>query len=273
MLFISSRVHLSNEDEIGDDEFWDLRIQRGMLTHRSVLPGGFADIQRAVAGQRILILVHGYNNEFADVIRAYDLIEHQTRRHMRNKYDLILGYTWPGGDSRFEYLPAKTRAGAIAPRFCENLRRLHAPTDLRLESIDVMTHSMGARVSLEALKHLTRRNVVRNLFLLASAVDNESIERDEEYFTANRRVRNSFVFHSRHDQVLSLAYRAVEFDRALGQNGPENPADIVEHSPQTLVVNCKNKIQSHGDYKSTDAVYKFLSRNVDTVQARQFSTL
>ena len=31
MLFISSRKNLTNEDEIGEDEFWDLRIRRGML--------------------------------------------------------------------------------------------------------------------------------------------------------------------------------------------------------------------------------------------------
>ena len=81
--------------------------------------------------------------------------------------------------------------------------------------------------------------------LLASAVDNESLERGEEYFVANRKVRNSFVFHSRHDQVLGFAFRIAEFDRALGQNGPENPGDIMDHSSHTLVINCKNKIRGH----------------------------
>ena len=139
--------------------------------------------------------------------------------------------------------------------------------------MDLMTHSMGARVALEALKHLRTRQVIRNLVLLASAVDNESLERGAEYFTANGRVRNSFVFHSRHDQVLGLAYRFAEFDRALGQNGPEDPANIVEHSPHTFVVNCKNKIQRHGDYKSEDDIYKYLAKNVNNVRARQFATL
>jgi hypothetical protein len=115
--------------------------------------------------------------------------------------------------------------------------------------------------------------VVRNLILLASAVDNESIEHGEEYFSATGRVQNSFVFHSRHDQVLNLAYRIAEFDRALGLHGPEDPGNIIARSKHTLVVNCKRKIKGHGEYKGADAIYKFLNRNVNGVTANQFSTL
>ena len=31
-------------------------------------------MQSAVSGKRVLIIVHGYNNEFEDITRAYDLI-------------------------------------------------------------------------------------------------------------------------------------------------------------------------------------------------------
>lgn len=271
MLFISSRLDLGNEDRIGPDQFWDIGIRRGLETSRTNIDR-LSPIQEAVAGKRVLLLVHGYNNEFDDIVRAYDLVDSQSSRLMQGKYDLVIGYTWPGGDNRFEYFSAKTRAGAIAPRFSENLRQLHQRST-RPKSLDVMTHSMGARVALEALKHLTTRNVIRNLILLASAVDNESIERNEEYFSANSKPSNSFVFHSRHDQVLSVAYRIAEFDRALGLHGPENPGDIIAHSRNTRVVNCKRVIKSHGDYKGEDEVYRYLNGNVDGVTAPQFSTL
>lgn len=271
MLFISSRHELGNEDRIGPDEFWDLKIRRGMLSTEKKL-SGIRDIGKAVQGKKVLLLVHGYNNEFEDIIRAYDLIEESAAKHMKNQYDLVVGYTWPGGDNRFEYFSAKTRAGAIAPRFCDNLRALHSAAN-RPAALDVMTHSMGARVAYEALKHLSPKNVVRNLIHMAAAVDNESIEKNEEYFVANNRVQNSFVFHSRHDQVLNLAYRLAEWDNALGLHGPEDPADMMTHSKHTFVINCKRFIKAHGDYKGEREVYRYLDTQVAAPSGPQFSSL
>lgn len=275
MLFVSSRKTLENENQIGtQDQFFDLRIRRGLNVAPTDPPleDGLQTLKEQVAGKRVLLLVHGYNNEWADVIRAYAVIDASVRRLMRNKYDLVVGYTWPGGDDRFDYFAAKTRAGALSPRFQELLRELHS-RDTRPAALDLMTHSMGARLSLEALSLLSTRNVVRNLFLMAAAVDNESVERGEEYFAANKRVRNSFIFHSKNDQVLNLAFRLAEFDRALGLHGPEDPADVMRHAAHTLVVNCKHHIKGHGDYKSEEQIYRFLNRNVDQVSSSQFSTL
>ena len=272
MLFISSRKSLFDDDEIGRaDEFWDLDVRRGMLFGQQQL-GGIADIRNLIKGKKVLLLVHGYNNQLEDVIRAYDVIENNASKLMKDKYDFIIGYTWPGGDDRFDYFAAKTRAGAIAPRFSENLRDLHSAAT-RAKSLDVMTHSMGARVAYEGLKLLSSRNVVRNLMNMASAVDNESIEKGEEYFVANGRVRNSFVFHSRHDQVLNLAYRFAEFDSALGLHGPEDPGDILQNANHTFVVNCKRVIKGHGEYKAEESVYKYLNGQVDKPNGVQFSSL
>lgn len=275
MLFISARKGLSDENRIGPDQVFDIKIVRGVAPDPDTLlplDGGIDAVRNAVDGKKVLVIVHGYNNEFADIARAYDLIEDQTKKNMKTKYDLVVGYTWPGGDDRFDYFAAKTRSGSLAPRFCENLRQLHSSAT-RPKALDVMTHSMGARLTLEALKQLTTTKVVRNLFLTAAAVDNESIEKGEEYFTANGRARNSFVFHSNNDQVLKFGYNVAEWDRALGLNGPENPGDIIKHSKSTLVINCKRKINGHGEYKSQDEIYKFLNKQVETVTADQFSTL
>ena len=271
MLFISSRDQLGNEDKLGPDEFWDIKIRRGVLVDNDELDD-FSDIQKAVKGKKVLVVVHGYNNEFEDIVRAYDIIENQTKRFMQGKYDIVIGYTWPGGDSGLEYFSAKRRAGTVAPRFAQNLRDLHKASH-RPAAMDVMTHSMGTRVAYEALKRFTTGGVVRNLFSMAAAVDNESIEKDQEYFQSNKRVKNSFVFHSRHDQVLNLAYRAAEWDRALGLHGPEDPGDIMRHSAHTYVVNCKGCIKAHGDYKSEDRIYKYLDGQVSTPSGSQFDSI
>jgi pimeloyl-ACP methyl ester carboxylesterase len=50
-------------------------------------------------------------------------------------------------------------------------------------TLDVMGHSMGCRVSLLALQgKLLLPKMIRNIYLTAAAVDNESIEKDEEYY-------------------------------------------------------------------------------------------
>lgn len=272
MLFISSRKDLDNENEIGADQFWDIKIVRELATDRDELPTGIAALKEAVAGKKVLIIVHGYNNEFDDIIRAYDLIEGHTAKQMKGKYDIVIGYTWPGGDSKFDYGAAKRRAGVLAPRFAENLRQLHS-SKTRPKSIDIMTHSMGSRLALKALGTLNTKNVVRNLFLTAPAVDNECLEHGEEHFTANSKVGNTFVFHSKRDGTLRFAYAAAEWDRALGLHGPEDPADIMKHSKHTLVINCKHKIGGHGDYKTQEDIYKFLNKQVEGVSSNQFSTL
>ena len=142
-----------------------------------------------------------------------------------------------------------------------------------------MGHSMGVRVILKALK--TRPEpVVRNVFTMAAAVDNESIEVGEEFFLSTRRCQNVFVFHSKHDAVLKLAYIAAEFDFALGLRGPEDPHDIISHSPtadpappNVFVANCKHHIRRHGAYKRTDVIYDYISSFLGGMVPDQYETL
>lgn len=52
------------------------------------------------------------------------------------------------------------------------------------------------------------------------------------------------------------------------EHGPDDPANVIQRSPTTLVVNCKNHVRSHGDDKST-------TRSTDTLPAtcRPFARL
>ncbi len=271
MLFVSSRVNLDNEDQVGlDESFWE--VDDGSGGSAGAQQKDLAAIQEACAQKRVLLLVHGYNNEFEDVLRAYRIIREKQQQFLSRKYDLVLGYTWPGGIDALDYRQAKRRAGIVGPRLGVVLLKLTSGQK-KIKTLDVMTHSMGARVGFRALESLDRAKTVRNFFLMASAVDNESIEPDQEYFASNRLARNSFVFHSRHDVVLRFGFPAFEFDAALGLQGPENPAAVIEDPPQTYVVNCKERIRAHGEYKSEDAIYEFLGDNVEAPQADQFSTL
>ncbi|HID76762.1 MAG TPA: alpha/beta hydrolase [Planctomycetaceae bacterium] len=267
MFFVSSRRGLENEHLLGRTEtVWEVAIVGGRETRRRRTT--WAELKRELAGKRVLLLVHGYNNEFEDVVRAYHIVESKCHEHLADHYDVILGYTWPGGDAPWQWHLAKRRSSAASPRLAGVLQRL-AP---RAEAIDLMTHSLGARVALKAADQLDR-GTLRILYLLAAAVDNESIERGATFYRATQNCQRVFVFHSRHDAVLKYAYAAAQWDAALGLSGPEDPADIRAHSPNVVVVNCKHKIRAHGQYKYSDAVYRLIASALAGDALDQFITL
>jgi esterase/lipase superfamily enzyme len=212
--------------------------------------------------------VHGYNNTFDDVARAYEIIEDMCDRHLDADYDAVLGYTWPGGDNPLEWYPAKRRAGMCSPRLAAGLRTLAGSA----KAVDVMCHSLGSLASLNAI-YRCPKGTVRNLAMLAAAVDNESLEKGEEYFDSTRKTRTTVVFHTKNDDVLRCAFTLAEWDAALGLDGPENPADIIAYSPNVKVVNGKNKVNAHGHYKYVDEVYEFLHEVAAGAPVPQFSTL
>ena len=231
-----------------------------------------------ISEKRILVLVHGYNNEPEDVHNAYAIIESNIMDLTAKQYDQVIGYIWPGGDDPFDYFTAKTRANALARRFGIWLEKIKNQKVI----VDVMGHSMGVRVILKSLKTNDRR-IVRNVFAMAAAVDNQSVQKDEEFFISTQRCYNIFIFHSKHDSTLKYLYSFAELDHALGLVGPEDPADIVNNfnpgagllTPVTslYVVNCKNKIQKHGAYKHSIPIYNYISNFLVNQQSDQFSTI
>jgi hypothetical protein len=114
--------------------------------------------------------------------------------------------------------------------------------------VDINSHSLGAHVTFEALKDAPA-TIVRNAWNFAAAVDNESIEKGERYYTATQRCQRFYVFHSKNDPVLRVWYRIgdfFDFDTALGYSGPEDPRAIMDYSGNLTVINCKDVVASHG---------------------------
>ena len=237
-----------------------------------------ADYLAELAGRKVLLLVHGYNNTEDAVNLAYARIERASQKLLRTRYDTITGYTWPGGAIGLAYPVARSRANTAGPRLAGWIRKIARVAG----SLDIMSHSLGARVALKALGAIPAGKV-RNLYLLAAAVDNESIEKGEEFFDATRRCETVMVMHSRHDRTLARWYRIGDallpwqwfdlLDVALGCSGPEDPADIIAHSPHVVVVNGKGPQLDHGDYKDHPAVYGFLAKFLAGKVPGQFHSL
>jgi hypothetical protein len=98
--------------------------------------------------------------------------------------------------------------------------------------LSFVSHSLGARVVLGAVKRLRAGFTVAQTALLAPAVDDTSVAQPADYLQAVARTRRVAILASRKDRVLSLAYPAGDLlqafiffrtDRiglALGFHGP-----------------------------------------------------
>jgi esterase/lipase superfamily enzyme len=234
-----------------------------------------AGFLQELAGKRVTVMIHGYNNEELDVLKSYSTIDEQMRLlgflgGSTAAYDALVGFVWPGGALGVAFPFARQRAVEAAPRFARVLTGMHSAG----VTIDLNTHSLGAHVTLEALRETP--SFVRNAWNFAAAVDNESIESSERYYAATQRCSRFFVFHSKNDPVLRVWYRIGDlwdFDTALGYSGPEDPAAIINSSPHVRVINCKDVVQSHGGYRSSGQVWAYMSRELAAPLSDQFVTL
>ena len=267
MFIINSRRSFTEDEIIAPaDSFWEAPVQTPVPVPRPVTKAQF-DAQ--VRGKRVLMLIHGYNNMWEDVARAYGIIEEKISTVSAGQYDVVVGYTWPAGNDALDWFKAKKMSSVIGPRVSAHLADVLAGAT----SLDIMTHSLGGRVAFKAMDLLPAGRV-RNLFTTAAAVDNESIELDNEHYSATQKTATTFVFHTKKDGVLAAAYKLAEWDAALGEDGPEDPAAIIQHSPNVRVVNCKNKVLAHGHYKHVDDVYGLIRAHLTApASVPQFVTL
>jgi esterase/lipase superfamily enzyme len=267
MIIISSRKNFWDADEMQ----FKHDIKHINLDIPETLPNSMSedDFLTNVKDKRILLLVHGYNTNAKDVADAYKKIEAHINVYAKNQYDLILGYAWAGGDDFYDYFSAKTRADATSPLF----RRLLEQISNEASCLDVMTHSMGARLTLAALQNAERKTV-RNLFTMAAAVNDESIQFGEKYYGATAQCQTIYVFHSKDDAVLRVWYKLSEKQsNALGYSGVESPAIIIEHSQNIKVVDCKSVVHGHSEYKCRDQIYQHIQNELAGIPSLQFVTL
>jgi len=145
-----------------------LKIRKAAVSSNEVsglIP--FKEFARAIKGERVLFLIHGYNNSLQDAFDAYFYMKANVYRYLADSYDRVLGFLWPGGDRRLEYFKAKHRAnavGAFTGKLFHHLRE-------HCTSLDVIAHSLGNRVLFSALNQ-DKPTGVRYAFSMGAALNN-----------------------------------------------------------------------------------------------------
>ena len=230
-----------------------------LVTHDGQLQGQMANDALAVE-PRITFLLHGFNVNRAKG-RA-GLLD------FASKFDgaqpgALVATLWPGDHwVRFASYPfeggdADDTAIQLA-RFIDEV--IHPGTP-----VSFVTHSLGARVAMEAIKALPDRNFsIAQICLMAPAIDDYSVSFDQVYRTQVLQAERVAVLSSREDEVLKFAYPAADllqafiffwrdaFGFALGYHGPraheESGGSVPDNIVHEAIKNYRNS--DHGDYIS-----------------------
>lgn len=176
------------------------------------------------------LFIHGYNSPEAEAKSEYMAFAKQLN------VSATL-YCWPGGDNPADFISAAERADTAGYRLRDVLSMSHTHEI-------VVTHSLGARVALTALKH--GGMAVKTLILLGPAVDYDAISPTGEFRTALEECEQIHVISSVNDPVLKVFFPLGDVHgdhRALGCWGPSCslPGNVATHDMSSVV-------HAHGDY-------------------------
>ena len=163
---------------------------------------------------------------------------------------LFVGVLWPG-DFWIPFINYPAEAGDAVQ--CGRALARYANAHLTAASdLSFISHSLGGRLVLEAVRQLGRR--AREVCLLAAAVDDNCLS-TRQYQLARQNAARISVLASRGDTVLRLAYPFGDFfsdvfydddspsRAALGYHGPRPRL-----GPETVHAQIPGKRYGHGDY-------------------------
>ncbi len=212
-----------------------------------------AAIAALCRGHDVLIATHGFN------VNQQEGIDHLTEWQPLLQLPggaVYLGFLWPG-DSVWLNALVYPSAANTAMQSGDKLAAWLNQNLTGAASVSFVSHSLGARVILQAIKGLASSFRVRRLLLMAGAIDSNCL--GEEYAKAAARVEKISVLASSEDDVLKMAFPLGNpisgifaeghpfWHAAIGRAGPtENPP-----TPAQLDLVCKVPNQwnfGHDDY-------------------------
>lgn len=177
----------------------------------------------------VAFLVHGFNVNRPGGVDTLRRLAQQLPPGIGTGY---VGVLWPGDHwVRAISYPFEGNDADDTAKELTKYIRLVVPKGTELSFV---SHSLGARVVMETIKALKRADYpIRQVSLLAAAIDDFSLARPRDYSAAVAKTDRVAVLASRRDRVLTLAYPAgdalqafIFFRRddaglALGSRGPK----------------------------------------------------
>jgi len=217
----------------------------------------------AAVPSALLLLVHGYNNDVSEATAAFEGFE-TLQSEMAGSPDYAPGVVvarvfWPAGDHFWQFMDAIRRVPAAAAMFADTLEAV-ARVQGRPLFVSVVAHSLGCRLTFEAIRALSARPgspvIFDRLMFFAAAVATELLEAPPD----TRQLRQSYAvkvqggarsLYSPADEVLSLAF---PLGSTLAGNGEPKLATALGHdywasaSRPGDLGQAENRGAGHSDY-------------------------
>ena len=184
-------------------------------------------VRSVVGGRNLLFAAHGFNVSYQDGACSLGLLDRYLGLAPGN---LFIGVLWPGDswlpivDYPFEgdvALDCGARLASFCNTWCGGS-----------QSLSFLSHSLGARLVLEAIAHLSSR--AQSVCLTAAAINRDCLTAEYAGAAANSSLISILASHE--DLVLKLAFTVGDpfadllhddhapFQPALGAGGPPTPA-------------------------------------------------
>jgi len=209
-------------------------------------------IPSRVSGRNVLFATHGFNVTQPSGIVSLGLLDQYLKLSAPN---LLIAVLWPG-DSVIPVVDYPFE-GNVAIDCGERLAEFCNSYCSSAQSLSFASHSLGARLILQAIALLERK--ARCVCLAAGAVNRDCLT--AEYATAAQNAEKISVLASHEDYVLKVAYDIGDpfadllhddhtpFEIALGSEGPATPAPPQVSSPW--------QINDESDYGHSDYLPPF----------------
>ena len=212
----------------------------------SVIP--WAQVPSIFHGRNILFATHGFNVSYQDGARSLGLLDQYLGLTPPN---LFVGMLWPGDswipvvDYPFEgdvALDCGNRLASFCNRWCVGTLGL-----------SFVSHSLGARLVLQAVANLSRK--AQSVCLTAAAINRDCLS--AEYSNARDNCASVSILASHEDYVLKVAFTIGDpfadllhddhtpFETALGYDGPPTPLSPPIRFPFQIPDQCDF---GHGSY-------------------------
>jgi hypothetical protein len=201
-----------------------------------------------VAGKNLLFATHGFNVSYRNGACSLGLLEKYLNLAASN---LFIGMLWPGD----AWLPVLDYPfeGGVAVDCGRRLAGFCNRGCTGAQSLSFASHSLGARLVLEAIARLERK--AQSVCLAAAAINKDCLA--GEYSAAAKNSDAISILASHEDYVLKIAFGLGDpfadllhddhtpFQPALGYNGPPTPAPPPIRYPWQI---SDRDDYGHGDY-------------------------
>jgi len=220
--------------------------------------GDLASDMSADTGGDLLILIHGFNVDWAGGIDDLRTVEGCFVKPNGSPIKHLLLFSWPSHASLLRYksdFQDATTAGITLGRcfqlFSEFLTEAFGGQQAQLTAcgnkIHLLCHSMGNHVLQNMFDKITAdgnkyHNVFEEIVLAAADVDNNIFESSLSFNRLNNLCRRIHVYCNRNDLALKFSAKYENPMKRLGSDGPANMNLVPSH---VYVIDC------------TDAAFKY----------------